>query len=980
VVGLAFAAFVGGIGVMGLLESEFFPQFDQGEFQAMFKTAPSASIDETSDRMEAVLGVLGGLPEVERTYATIGAGDAGTVRDGRVYVKLTDRSERDRTQRDVERHVRAQLYAIPGIVPSLAQAESMDNRKPLLVNVRGEDIGLLKEYSQRLKDALYQVPGIVDLEATLEHDTPEYRLLVDRERAADAGLNTAMISGAVGALVGGQAVTTFEDEDGEARSVRVRLPASLRRDAAQIEGLRLAARSTGGRTPVLVPVGSIAHYELSTTPSEINRMDLSREVVVGANMDGLPLGTAVARVLEEGEKLGLPPGYKVMISGENEAMEESFGYMTEALILAVLFVYLILAAQFESFIDPLAIMLSLPLSVVGMAGMLFITGDTINMMSFIGLIMLMGLVTKNAILLVDFAKVLRGRGLDRRQAVIEAGRTRLRPIVMTTLAMIFGMLPLALALGAGAEMRAPMARAVIGGLITSTLLTLVVVPVVYTLLDDLSAWLFRGRKHAPAPAAAGLLVAVASVVLFGAQPASAQSEAGLLPAMTRAVEAVPAGSAPSAQPKDVRVLTLEDALAIAAAQNRDVQKAVEYQKWVQGKYVEERAAAMPQASFSGNVLRQFDNSQSKLFREFTGFGAGDAPAGDGPDFGDIFGGRQDVRMAELRVSQPIYTWGQVGAAIRAARIGFELADAQIRRFRQAVTKDVSTAFYDVLVARELAGIAAQDLAQKQRHLDEARRRHSAGTATDYEVLAAEVAADNAKPSVIRAGNLVRLTKERLRFLLAETGGEIDVAGTLEAPIDPAPSYDEVLAQALRNRPEFAELASQRGIYTELVTITRAANKPRLDFAASLGERSLGLKTLSSYGTTWNAAVVATVPLFDGMRTKGRIAQVQSEIAQLTIDEAKLRDGLALEARTAVDAVQEAAEIVTALRGTVKQAEKLLFMVEKGFEFGVKTHLEVQDAQLNLQAARANLARAQRDYKVSRVTLDWVTGATGSAIQ
>ena len=174
-------------------------------------------------------------------------------------------------------------------------------------------------------------------------------------------------------------------------------------------------------------------------------------------------------------------------------MAESFGYMVDALILAIVFVYLILAAQFESFIDPLAIMLSLPLSLVGMAGMLFLTGDTINIMSLIGLIMLMGLVTKNAILLVDYTKVLRSRGMERKEAIITAGRTRLRPIMMTTLAMIFGMLPLALALGSGSEMRAPMARAVIGGLITSTFLTLLVVPVVYSLLDDVRERFRRKR-------------------------------------------------------------------------------------------------------------------------------------------------------------------------------------------------------------------------------------------------------------------------------------------------------------------------------------------------------------------------------------------------------------------------------------------------------------------------------------------------------
>jgi HAE1 family hydrophobic/amphiphilic exporter-1 len=230
---------------------------------------------------------------------------------------------------------------------------------------------------------------------------------------------------------------------------------------------------------------------MATTPSEIDRQDLTRQVVISANLDGLPLGTAVDKVKAAARHLAMDPGYQIVFSGEAEDMAESFAYMAEALVLAIILVYLILAAQFESFIDPLAIMFSLPLSIVGMAGMLLLTRDTVNMMSLIGLIMLMGLVTKNAILLVDFTKTLRSRGMDRREALIAAGRTRLRPILMTTLAMMFGMLPLALALGQGAEMRAPMARAVIGGLITSTLLTLLVVPVVYTVLDDIGGWIRR---------------------------------------------------------------------------------------------------------------------------------------------------------------------------------------------------------------------------------------------------------------------------------------------------------------------------------------------------------------------------------------------------------------------------------------------------------------------------------------------------------
>ena len=273
--------------------------------------------------------------------------------------------------------------------------------------------------------------------------------------------------------------------------MRVRLPENLRRDPDQVLDLKISAGQA------LVPLRNLVTATPAATASEVNRRDLARIVTVSANLDNLPIGTAVERVKSAAKGINLPPGYSISFSGEAEDMVESFGYMAEALVLAVLFVYLVLAAQFESFLEPMAIMLSLPLSVVGMAAMLMMTGDTINIMSLIGLIMLMGLVTKNAILLVDYAKVLRGRGLDRREAVILAGRTRLRPIMMTTLAMIFGMLPLAFAIGSGSEMRAPMGRAVIGGLITSTVLTLLVVPVVYTVLDDLAVWLKRLFKAAP---------------------------------------------------------------------------------------------------------------------------------------------------------------------------------------------------------------------------------------------------------------------------------------------------------------------------------------------------------------------------------------------------------------------------------------------------------------------------------------------------
>ncbi len=301
--------------------------------------------------------------------------------------------------------------------------------------------------------------------------------------------------------------TTIQDSVGDNHDVRVRLRADQRRFAEDLSRLTVPTdKDDDNGDKILKPLSEVATVYPGTGPSSIRRRDLVREVRVSANTDGRPLQELSNDINAAAAKLRMPPGYDVVAGGDTEELEIMFRNMFQALMLAVIFIYLILASQFGSFTHPLAIMLSLPLSLVGVAVMLYFTRDTLNIMSMIGLIMLMGLVTKNAILLVDFTNQARREGMSRHQALLQAGTTRLRPIVMTTLAMIFGMLPLAFAIGAGAEMRAPMARAVIGGLITSTLLSLLVVPVVYTFLDDfrpsmLWGWMkwFRRGARATAP-------------------------------------------------------------------------------------------------------------------------------------------------------------------------------------------------------------------------------------------------------------------------------------------------------------------------------------------------------------------------------------------------------------------------------------------------------------------------------------------------
>ena len=420
-----------------------------------------------------------------------------------------------------------------------------------------------------------------------------------------------------------------------------------------------------------------------------------------------------------------------------------------------------------------------------------------------------------------------------------------------------------------------------------------------------------------------------------------------------AVIGIPPFSTALGEEKKVQILTLEEALQITAEKNRDIQKAREYRNYVEAIYIQERAAALPQFVVTAHVSNSRDESQKA--------------------FGADFPLRSNTRSAEIELSQALFTWGQIGAAIRAAKVGMATADDQLRIFRQAALRDVSASFYDILLAKALNSIAIQNLEQKIRHYDEARKKHAAGVATDYDILAGRVAVENARPSVIRTENLIRISKENLRFLLG-IGQEVDANGSLKATIAPYPEYDEAVETATKNRPELSDLRHRIGVANELVKIANAGDKPRLDLKAGYGFRDLDSgQDLHANGTAWSAGLFLTYPIFDGLRTRGKVSQARSNVATLRIEEDKLQDSIRLEVSDACNAVREAGEIVKALSGTVEQVERLLYMAEKGYEYGVKTKLDVDDAELNLVQAKGNLERAKRDYLVACVNLERATG-------
>jgi HAE1 family hydrophobic/amphiphilic exporter-1 len=489
--GIAAAAFVGSFMLFPLIGGGFMPNSDNSEFVVQFETPEGSSLTYTGSKAEQVVNTVRAINGVDYTYTSVGSGPTGAVTKGEVYVKLVPAKDRKQSQQEVMGVARRQLGALYGLKVSVLNSGGVGGAQaPLQVEIHGPDANELQRLAGVVMKEMGQIHGVVDIKSSMGEPRPEYRISVHRDVANEVGLDIGQIAGTVRPFMAGQTATRWEDPTGEEREVVVQIDPTQRVSAADLERLPLAvSKKREGGAAFTVPLGAVAKVEQGYAPAQIDRKSLQRVATLSASTTpDLSIAEASKAIRERVATLEMPPGYSVGLGGETERMMETMGYVIEAIMLAVILIFLILASQFESFTQPFAIMLSLPLSLIGVLLALLFTRDTLNMMSMIGLIMLMGLVTKNAILLVDNANERRRSGTDRTLALIEAGAVRLRPIMMTTLAMIFGMLPIAMALGEGGGFRAPMARAVIGGLITSTALTLVVVPVAYTYFDDIGRW------------------------------------------------------------------------------------------------------------------------------------------------------------------------------------------------------------------------------------------------------------------------------------------------------------------------------------------------------------------------------------------------------------------------------------------------------------------------------------------------------------
>jgi HAE1 family hydrophobic/amphiphilic exporter-1 len=501
-VGLAIGTFVVSIFMVPLLGSEFVPKADFSETSVSFYTPVGSSLEVTETKAKQVEAIIREFPEVRYTLSTINTGSANGKIYASIYVRLVDRKDRKRNVDQMSAILRERLRQVPGItVTHAGLLDAVGGNKQVEFSLQGSDLRELERLTTQVMDKIRNVPGLVDLDSSVKPNKPTIEVKVEREAANDLGLSLGSVANQLRILVAGSTVTNWRAADDQTYDVNVRLAPNARNAIQDLERLPFTIGTNADGSPRVARLNQVARVEEGTGPNQINRRDLMREVAINANVYNRSAGEVSGDIRKIMDGMQLPPGYRYQFGGSTKNMAESFGYAISALVLAIVFIYMILASQFKSFLQPMALMTALPLTLIGVVLALLMFGSSLSMFSIIGVIMLMGLVTKNAILLVDFA--IRSRepqeqpdgsikpGLSRHDALLLAAEVRLRPILMTTLAMIFGMVPLAFALSEGSEQRAPMGQAVIGGVITSSLLTLVVVPVVYCYLDDLAEWMKR---------------------------------------------------------------------------------------------------------------------------------------------------------------------------------------------------------------------------------------------------------------------------------------------------------------------------------------------------------------------------------------------------------------------------------------------------------------------------------------------------------
>jgi outer membrane protein TolC len=795
------------------------------------------------------------------------------------------------------------------------------------------------EALQRLNDEvlakIQAVPGAVDVDSSLESGQPEMVAHVNRALAADMGFDVGTVAMQLRSMVEGVVPTRLRQGDKE-YDIRVRLAPEFRNDF-----------QTLARTPLYSPRGAlvrtadIVRMEPGVGPTNIQREARRRQAKIGVELEGRALGDVQADVDKAMATVTLPPNFQWGYAGDVELMQESAAAMGLALVLAVAFIYIVLASQFESFLEPFLIMLSLPLAIVGALLAMLLTGNNLGMPAMIGMVMLMGLVTKNAILLIDLTNQYVQEGMTVAEAILKAGPIRLRPILMTTMAMILGMLPSAMGRGEGGEFRAPISIATIGGLITSTALTLVVVPVAYLLLARMLEWLRSRRNRSlpaltPATRIAGIVVVLALVGWF-----LAASNAFAQTAPTRSL------SDPPDQFPGTLSLTFDQAIERALAANQALKVTQEKVRESQGYVTEAKTNYLPQVNFS---YLYTPSQRFPLIRI--------PPGIFGPDETTFQANFQRQNIMGFDITQPLYTGGRLRNAQALQESGLDATRLELERSRQDLQYRVVEVFYNALLKKQGVGVADEQIRLAETQLALAKARYDAGTVARLDVLQAEVQLANSRARRIQMTAEVDAAVQAVRTVLSLPQRQaIELVGNLDEGRE-IPGR-EALDLALPSRPDLRAFDARRDQAEFASRLADGEWKPSLAFRGSLQYQEDAFDSLlSTDNQNYTFGLALQVPLMasPGASARRSVAQAQKRQAehglQASTDQARL------ELETAWTTLQAAAEVVTTQQKALELARESVQIAQVSYENGVITSAELNDAQVRMLETEWTLLQAK----------------------
>ncbi|HEX7283155.1 MAG TPA: efflux RND transporter permease subunit, partial [Vicinamibacterales bacterium] len=932
IVATATVVFFVSMSTLSVIGTEFVPQEDRGEFAVNVEVPAGTDFEQTVAYAAQVEDVVRQLPEVRQIFTTVGF--EGSPLKASLRVKTTKKQERERGLAELKVDIRERLKQIPLLKMTVADPEFMQGaptQAPLSVYLRGDDMAELQRINEEALQKVRAVPGAVDVDSTLETGQPEMVAAVNRELAADLGFDVSSVAMQLRGMVEGIVPTRLREDDKE-YDIRVRLAPEFRNDFESI------ARTPGySPTGAVVRARDIVKLQPEVGPAAIEREARRRQAKINIELADRSLGEVTADVGRVMSSIQLPPNFEWGFAGDVEMMQESAAAMGLALLLATAFIYIVLASQFESFLEPFLILISLPLALVGALLAILLTGKNLGMPAMIGVVMLMGLVTKNAILLVDLTNQYVREGLSVRDAILKAGPVRLRPILMTTIAMILGMLPSAMGQGQGSEFRSPISIATIGGLITSTLLTLVVVPVSYLLLartlERVKAWRGSGA-HVPQPVrVTGMILLIAAMGwLLSATTSFAQT--------SNAVSSGPI------------TLTFNQALERALANNEGLKVAKEKVTETQARVQESKTNYLPQV----NLAYTFTPSQRFPVIKIP-------PGVFGPEEQTFQAGFSQKNILQLFVNQPIYTGGRLNNSLGISTSQFDASKLELDRTRQEIEYRVVETFYSALMNQRGVSVAEEQIQLNEKQLELAKARFEAGTVARLDVLQAEVELANSKARRIQAKAQVDTAMQALRSVLSLPQTQpLQLEGSLDEPV--MAQAREELDTRLPQRPDLQAFTARREMAEYASSLAQSEWKPNLAFTGNMQYQQDDVgDLLGRDNQSYAFGIQLNVPLFSAPGAAARRSVAQSQMRQAEHGLRFATDNARLELESAWTAFQASAEVVSTQEKALELARESVSIAQVSYENGVITSAELNDAQVRLLQTEWLLMQA----KYARIT-------------